>query len=86
MNFSKLNFLTELGSISFGLNHFRIFVSSFPIQIQASYSVFLSFHDFNMLSLVIYFLPGIDGRSRTDVDKGEHLPVFEHTDEFFIAR
>ena len=40
MNFSKLNFLTELGSISFGLNHFRIFVSSFLVQIQASYSVF----------------------------------------------
>ena len=63
MNFSKLNFLTELGSISFGSNHFRIFVSSFLAQTQASYSVVLSFHDFIMLSLVQYVKWGSKDRT-----------------------
>ena len=86
MNFSKLNFLTELGSISFGLNHFRIFVSSFLVQIQASYSVFLSFHDQIMLSLAVRTGRPAMKETKPDEEKGEHFPIFEHTDEFFIAR
>ena len=82
MNFSKLNFLTELGWISFGSNHFRIFVSSFQAQIPASYSVVLSFHDFSILSLVQYVQTGDPQTAQTRPsirkieDKGEHFPIF----------